>query len=492
MIKLLIDTISQSLSGIFDFVMDGINGMTEKNELLSARFGNERELLSSSNDGLAVSSGKYITAQKSREHLLYFGPTGSGKTTICLTSSAINVSLSKQGKDASLIINDPSFENYERLHKFHRSQGYTVYRFNPNDIAHSIYYNPLHRIQTPSDISKVATMLVVKGSKQSQDYWQLKSIELISLIIDFLLTHTSKVYQNIANVYMLLEELAGDEDTVSKLFADKATEMQWRKFKGVLANSENAKAGIISSAISHLSFVGNDKNLCNVTSVDTFDFSRLAHEKIVLYLNVGTAEIEYYRPLLGLFFEQLFTELFRSIPKETDNYLYLLIDEMSSIPLPSLSKVIANARKYFSILGIFQSESQIFENYNQHEAKSILNNACRAYMSGLNQECESISKSLGEYEYYTDKDKKMIRKRPLMTPNEVRTMPNNRVIVMPTGGMLPIYCKVKPYYKHRRCKKYLNATAEQETEQMEYLYEAQYLSLDQYRNDDDKNAEETS
>ena len=85
--------------------------------------------------------------------------------------------------------------------------------------------------------------------------------------------------------------------------------------------------------------------------------------------------MNYYSPLFGLFFEQLFSEIFKSIPQAKDNDLYLLIDELSSIPLPSLSNVIANARKYMSILGVLQSENQLYENYGQYNAKSILNNA---------------------------------------------------------------------------------------------------------------------
>ncbi|WP_298508149.1 type IV secretory system conjugative DNA transfer family protein [uncultured Kordia sp.] len=483
MIQLLLNTISDVITGGFNFLFDGIESMTQKDTSLSAKFGKESSLLSSSHGGLSVTGTKFLSVEKSKEHLLYFGPTGLGKSTVCMVPSALNIAQSKNGVDSSMIINDPSKENLKMMN-FFISKGYKVYRFDPNDPEHSIYYNPLHRIRNASDITKVATLLVTKSSKETQDYWQLKSIEVISLIISFLLEHTSKVYQNIANAYYLLENLAGNEDAVSGLFAEKATERQWRQFKALIANSDNTKASIISSAIGNLSFIGNDPNLCNLTSVDTLDFSNLAKEKTVLFLNCGTAEMEYYSPLLGLFFEQLFTELFRSIPKSTDNHLFLLIDELSSIPIPSLSKVIANARKYFSILGILQSENQLYQNYGEYNAKTILNNACRVYMTGLNDECDRISKALGEYEYYTDKDKKVLRTRPLMTSNEIRTMPKDRVIVIPNGGLLPLYCKIKPYYKIGKYMRFLNTELpEEDTPVMKAQYQAQYLPLDTQQND---------
>ncbi|WP_430410257.1 type IV secretory system conjugative DNA transfer family protein [Kordia sp.] len=483
MIQLLLNTISDVITGGFNFLFDGIESMIQKDTSLSAKFGKESSLLSSRHDGLSVTGTKFLSIEKSKEHLLFFGPTGLGKSTVCMVPSALNISQSKNGIDSSMIINDPSKENLKMMN-FLISKGYKVYRFDPNDPEHSIYYNPLHRIRNASDITKVATLLVTKSSKETQDYWQLKSIEVISLIISFLLEHTSKVYQNIANVYYLLENLAGDEDVVSGLFAEKSTEKQWRQFKALIANSENTKASIISSAIGNLSFIGNDPNLCNLTSVDTFDFSNMAKQKTVLFLNCGTAEMEYYSPLLGLFFEQLFTELFRSIPKASDNHLFLLIDELSSIPIPSLSKVIANARKYFSILGILQSENQLYQNYGEYNAKTILNNACRVYMTGLNDECDRISKALGEYEYYTDKDKKVMRTRSLMTSNEIRTMPKDRVIVIPNGGLLPLYCKVKPFYKNGKYMRFLNTELpEEDIPIMKAQYQAQYLPLDAKQND---------
>ncbi len=479
MIKLLIDTLAEIAKEGSKFAMDMLESFDKKPNLLSAKFGRESNLLSRRHKGISLTGVKFLSIQKSKEHVMFFGPSGSGKTTVCLVPSAINIANSKI--DSSMIINNPSGEN-GKLKPFLISKGYTVLEFNPNDKKHSIYYNPLSRIKTPTDIMKVATILVVKGSKKTKDFWQLKSIELISLLIEFLLDHTSKVNQNIANIFYLLQNLAGEEATINGLFADKATEKQWRAYKAIIANSENTKASIISSAISSLSFIGNSPDLCDVTSIDNFSFSRLKSQKTCLFLNIKTMDLEFYSPILGLFFEQLFSELMNDIPKPSDNPLYLLIDELSSIPLPSLPVVIANARKYFSILGILQSESQLYENYGEYSSKAILNNACKVYMSGLDTECERISKALGEYQYYEDQNEKVLRTRKLKTTQEIRTMPNDRVIILPNGGSLPLYCKVVPYYKNRKYDKYMKMKLPEEYEhEFQLEYSAQYLSLDKYK-----------
>ena len=473
-------TIVDFLTNLLLELFNGLESLFETQpKLLTAKFGKPSELLSKRNKGLSLTGDKFLSIQKSKEHVLYFGPTGSGKTTVSLICSALNIGGAKT--DASMIINNPSGEN-QRLEPYLVSQGYKTYAFNPNDKKHSIYYNPLARIKTQTDIMKVATMLVMKGNKKQKDFWQLKSIELISLLIEFLLNHAPKMYQNIANIFYLLQNLAGEEDTVSGLFADKASKKQWQAYKAIIANSDNTKASIISSAISSLSFVGNSPELSDITSVDSFDFSRLKSEKICLFLNIKTMDMEFYSPILGLFFEQLFSELFNTIPQPTDNPLYLMIDELSSIPMPSLPVVIANARKYFSILGILQSESQLYENYGEHAAKAILNNACRVYMSGLDAECERISNALGEYQYYQDKDKKVLRNRKLMTAQEVRTMPKDQVIIIPNGGLLPLYCKITPFYKNRAYRKYMAMELPDHYQRdFQLEYNVQYMPLDEYR-----------
>lgn len=467
-----------------EFLDDILQQLIGSKHNLSAKFGKESQLISGKNDGLSITGIKFLTAKKSKEHLLCFAPSGVGKSTVFLIPSALNIAVAK--KPASMIINNPSGE-LSKMSNYFINQGYEVYNFDPGNKEESIYYNPLHRIKTPSDVTKVATMLVQKNGKKSSDFWDLKSIELISLLIEFLLENTSRIYQNIGNIYYLLENLAGNEGAVSGLFADKSTENQWRAYKSIIANSEKTKSNIISSAISHLSFIGKDPSLVDVTSIDSFDFSRMRSEKIVLFLNCNISNMDYYSPIFGLFFEQLFTEVFRSIPKESDNDLYLLIDELSSIPLPSLSNVIANARKYMSILGVLQSENQLYENYGQYNAKSILNNACKVYMTGLNDECDRISKALGNYQYYEDKEKKMLRNRPLMTSSEIRTMPIDRVIIIPNGGMKPLYCKVKPFYKINHFVAAMEMELPEDYEPKPSLnFTAQYLPLDKYLSNEDE------
>lgn len=478
--KLFLDFIDSAFSGTGDFIAGGLEGIFETDsKLLEAKFGNEQELFSRWNHGFSLGA-KAMTTIQSRNNALLFAPSGVGKTTVSLVCSALNIASSKDG--ASMIINNPSGELSQMTNYFLR-QGYTVLKFDPNDQENSIHYNPLSRIRSDADILKIASMIVGKSSKDSNDFWALKSKELIALVIDFLITHAPKVNQNLANVYYLLQNLAGNEDAINQLFSKKSTEKQWLTYKSIIANSDNTKASIISSAISNLAFIGSSKSLCDLTSVDTFNIKKMRKEKIVLFLNCPISDMEYYGVLLGLFFEQLFAEVFRSLPREEDKDIYLLIDEMSSIPLPNLANVFSNARKAkLPILGVLQSENQLYENYGQYNAKTIINNACRIYMTGLTDECERLEKTLGSYQYYEDKEKKVLRTRSLMTADEIRTMPRNRVLVIPNGGMRPLYMKVKPYYKIGKYIRQMNTEIPDGHDFPTPIeYQTQYLCLDKYK-----------
>ncbi|GGG25063.1 hypothetical protein GCM10011344_27150 [Dokdonia pacifica] len=467
------------ITDIIDDVFSGLESLFKAEpKLLDAKFGNESDFFSRKNTGFSLGQ-KSMTTLQSRNNCLLFAPSGAGKTTTCLYPTAIKIALSKEGN--SMVINNPSGE-LSQLKNFLIHQGYTVLKFDPNDAEHSIHYNPLSRIRTDADIQKVAKMIVSGSNKEAKDFWVIKAQELIALIITFLITHAPKVNQNLGNVYYLLQHLAGDEDVINGLFADKATDNEWRTYKSIISNSPNTKASIISSAIASLSFIGSDATLCNLTSVDTFDSERMRKEKVVLFLNCPLSDASYYEVLMGLFFEQLFSEVFDTLPRGDDKDIFLLIDELSSIPMPNLANVISNARKFrLPILGVLQSENQLYEKYGQYNAKTIINNATRIYMTGLTDECDRLEKTLGTKQYYADKDKKVVRSRPLMSADEIRTMPIDRVIVLPNGGVHPLCVKVKPYYKIPKYKRYMEMDLPLgHTPITPFKYEAQYLSLDKY------------
>jgi type IV secretory pathway TraG/TraD family ATPase VirD4 len=104
------------------------------------------------------------------------------------------------------------------------------------------------------------------------------------------------------------------------------------------------------------------------------------------------------------------------------------------------------------------------------------------YFTGLSDESRAISDTLGVYEYQDDNGYKRIR--TLMTPDEVRTMSKDQILVVPSG-MQPLKCKTIPFYKQSKLVKYMELEPLSGIRQQNPEYTAQYIDFEKYR--DDKN-----
>jgi len=468
-----ITTIAIERTGEF---LDGIlNKIAGNKNSLSASWERESKLISARYKGFSVTGKKNLSVKQSRNNMMIVSPSGGGKTTTVIYPSVFNI-------ESSMIINDPSGE-ISKCKNYLLSKGFKVKTLDFGNKENSLYYNPLHRIKNNADINKVAKMLVRSTTKGDMDFWSLKAEELIGLFISFLKATAPRVHQNLANVFRLLEILQAEPKVIDKLFADTCPEHLWRKYKSIMGNSENTRASIISSAQASLSFIGNDATLSDITSVDNFDFDSLRKEKIVIFIRCPLGDMSYYSTILSILFEQFFSHVFKELPSEDDQDIFVLIDELSSLHLPNLSNIISNARKFkIPILGVLQSENQLFQNYGLYNAKTILNNAnVKVYFTGLTDECSSLENILGEFQY-VDNDG-LTRKRSLMTSDEIRTMSHDTVIVIPSG-LRPMLCKTTPYYKQSKLVKYMNMEVPKGYQELSLSYCVQYLDLEKYQSED--------
>ncbi|MBK7957228.1 MAG: type IV secretory system conjugative DNA transfer family protein [Bacteroidetes bacterium] len=76
------------------------------------------------------------------------------------------------------------------------------------------------------------------------------------------------------------------------------------------------------------------------------DFEKIRKEKSIIYIQNATSDILYYKPIISLVFEQLFRILTVKLPEKKDLDLFFLIDEFSSLTLPSIPIFLSNCRKY--------------------------------------------------------------------------------------------------------------------------------------------------
>jgi type IV secretory pathway TraG/TraD family ATPase VirD4 len=158
--------------------------------------------------------------------------------------------------------------------------------------------------------------------------------------------------------------------------------------------------------------------------------------------------------LISLFFEQYFSFIFSRFPNENQCTISLLIDEASSLHLPTLPLAMANVRKHrVGIMLLVQDYFQLVHQYGKHEADGIKANCfAKLYFTGASLETsKELEQTLGKYQYEDEQKRTVIR--PLMTSDEIRTMKENRALLI-CGHHAPIMARLKPYYKQIKFRGY--------------------------------------
>lgn len=422
-------------------------------------FGKESSLISSREDGFSVTGDKQMSLVQSYNHLAVISPSGGGKTTTCILPTILRQTRSSQ------LINDNSKEIRERSAGYLRSVGYEVSYLDFDTemfTSSTAFYNPLSRITSKADVAKLVSILVKQSSSESGNdkFWSISSAEVIGIAIERVLRFPDISTHHLASVYRYLQMMVAEEDRVS--FDIAQFDDLFMRWKVVLGNSSNTRAGIFSSAIASLSWIDSNPNLALLTSKDTVSFSDMRSRKTALFLSVPLSYQEVYAPLLNCFYTQFYAHILSSeLPKDSDLPILCLLDEFgSSMHIEGYPKLASVLRKWqVGNLMVLQTESQL-EKYGKAGLKEILNSSTKVYFTGLDEEAERISRMLGKYSFKDEKEH--VRERQLMTPDEVRTMPKDRCIIVPNGGLKPIFGKLKPYYEQRELVRRSKIKSEEE------------------------------
>lgn len=470
------------ITDLVESFADSVSSIGEKDHTLKASYAKKSTLLSPKNNGFAIGLDAF-TSEQSHSHVMCCAPSSGGKTTKVIIPSIFQIATSSD--KGSMVINDVKGEILPKVKPLLLSQGYTVLKLDFRDPENSIAFNPFIYAHSPTELNKIINFLV--GDEQGSDpFWRQQAIKLINTIATYLIKHEEAKYQSIACIHYLLEHLAAEEDTINTMYSQNADNDLWLRYKTLHANSERTKASIISSAISYLSHYAMDTDICDVTSnPDSFDFSRLKSERIALFISLPIHNNGYYTRLIGMFFDIMFNHLFNDIGAGTQK-LYVIIDELAQIPLAKFQDVISIARSYFAILFVVQSTEQLYEKYGQHGGSVILNNCTGIYFTGLRHESQMLQELCGSYTYYPDKkNKNVTQQRYLLFAQEARTMPKDDALIVPNGGLQPIYLKnIKPWYKVSKYISYVNMD-DPDTFALPLVYErytTHYLPLDTYKN----------
>ncbi|MFZ2205513.1 MAG: type IV secretory system conjugative DNA transfer family protein [Minisyncoccia bacterium] len=444
---MIISVIEGTLKTIFEVLESMVSSLSSKQNEYKADFASQGTLLSSWNNGFCLTGNKNLSLKHSFQNALIIGGTGAGKSSVVLIPCLFSMK-------GSFIVHDPSGELYTKSAGYLEQKGYEIKILNFAHPEISSNYNPLSRAKNSTDIQKVASMLVENslGGGKKDPFWNNLAISLITVLIQILKTQPEE-YQNLYNVRNLLNSMGGNPEAVDALFSKNASEKLFYEYKSFLAYDEKVTSGVIATCKASLQ-IFNDENIGKVTSGDNIPFEEFRNKPTVLYIQNSVADQRYYSTLTSIFFEQLFSYTLSRFPKQDEQNIFFLIDECSSLHLPTLALATANVRKHSAgIMLIIQDFNQIVHHYGKYESDAIRANCfAKLYFTGQSLEtAKELEQILGKYEFKDKDERKVVR--PLMTNDEIRTMKETRAILV-CGHYPPILAKLHPYYKSIRYRKY--------------------------------------
>ena len=260
--------------------------------------------------------------------------------------------------------------------------------------------------------------------------------------------------RHIVSVFKLVQELIAPSILPGKnefqLLMDRLPEEHKAKwFSGsALTAAEQSMASVMSTVLSRLNtFLDSELEqvLCFDSAMDAESF---AAKKSAIFL-ILPEEDTTKNFMAGLMIQTLSRELF-SVADEHDGKLpsrvVFFCDELGTMPAFDILPLFSAGRsRRLTLVPIIQSLAQLEKNYGKEGAEILADNCQDTIFGGFapnSQTAEVLSKALGSRTVMsgsisrgkddTSQSLQMIE-RPLMTPDELKSIPKGHFIVMKTG-----------------------------------------------------------
>ena len=294
---------------------------------------------------------------------------------------------------------------------------------------------------------------------------------LLASVILLLAEFGDKNERHIVSVFKLIQDLLAkvqpDSKAKSKTYFSELMEKLPPEHKAkwlagaALNTSDQTMLSVMSTALSRLnSFLDSEleQMLCFGTAIDAEKF---CNEKSAIFIVLPEEDQSKYF-MVSMLIQQLYREIL-VIADENGGKLkkrvMFFMDEMGTFPkIDGIEAMFSAGRsRKISIIAIIQSFAQLEQKYGKEGSEIITDNTQLTVFGGFapnSKSAEVLSKSLGEQTVLSgsvsngrekSQSLQMIG-RPLMTVDELKSMPKGQFIVMKTG-VHPMISKLKLYFK---------------------------------------------
>jgi len=293
---------------------------------------------------------------------------------------------------------------------------------------------------------------------------------LLASVILLLAEFGDKNERLIVSVFKLIQDLlakyqpapkAKPKMYFTKLMDKLPSEHKAKWLAGAALNaSDQSMLSVMSTALSRLnSFLDSEleQMLCFGTAIDAEKF---CNEKSAIFVLPEEDTSKYF--MVSLLIQQLYREILVIADEnggKLKNRVMFYCDEFGTFPKIEGAEAMFSAgrSRKISIVAIIQSFAQLEQNYGKQGMEIITDNTQLTVFGGFapnSQSAEVLSKALGEQTVLSGsvscgKEKSQSLQmigRPLMTVDELKSMPKGQFIVMKTGTH-PMISKLKLFFK---------------------------------------------
>ena len=403
---------------------------------------------------------------KHNTNILVVGGSGAGKTRTYAVPNVLEAARAgPDGKGCSLVITDPKAEILRNTGSYLIHQGYEVRVFDLINPSASFCYNPFVYVKDDKDVLQLITNLIQNTTpphaQSSDPFWEKSETALLQALMLYLLHEAPPQEQNFGMVMEMLESAEVREEDESYqspldvLFErleerepDSIACKQYRVFKQ--AAGKTAKSILVSVGVRLAAF--NLPQINRLTMTDELHLDELGEKKVALFCCIPDSD-KSLNYLVGMVYTQLIQTLYRQADRVHKGRLpvpvHCLMDEFPNVSLPKDSFLSALAtmrsRGIFCSI-IVQNISQLKAMYK--DSWESLIGLCDEflYLGGNEQSTHKYvseligketvdttnhSRSRGRSGSYSTSEQQAAR--DLLTPDEVRLLPDGKAVLFVRG-----------------------------------------------------------
>ena len=393
--------------------------------------------------------GRNILRRHDDRHHLVIGPTRSGKGVGYVIPNALMF-------PGSMIVTDLKGEIYQHTAGYRKANGHQVFLFSPG-ASKTHRWNPMDFVRQDRgsrtiDIQNMASILIPETLGSDNAVWQGTAQQVIAGVISYVLE--SSHYRNRRN----LGEVHGifnagvDLQVLMKLIKEKEPDLsRFTKdsFNAYISLNERAARSALLDIQKAMQPFRNERVIA-ATNVTDIDLASMRRRPVSIYLAPNISDVTILRPLLTLFVQQSMDLLTREFDPSALP-AYFLLDEFRQLKRMDeiMNKLPYVAGYNIKMAFIIQDLKSLDEIYGETSRHSLLGNCGLQLILGANDQAtaEYASRALGKKTIrYKSESRTLelmglprrtkveqIRERDLMMPQEVRQMPEDRMLLLVEG-----------------------------------------------------------